>query len=240
MKTIEEIESKIALADWLKITEEMHATGYSIIPGLLSGRQCRELIDAYDNPDVYRKTVSMERYRFGSGEYKYFSYQLPDIVQAIRETIYPRLAPIANEWMKVLKMERCFPGTLSELLKLCNRNNQLKPTPLILKYGQGGYNTLHQDLYGEIWFPLQAVLFLSDPESDYTGGDFILTQQTPRAQSKAIVMKPRKGDLLIFTTHFRPVKGNKGYYRANIKHGVSEVHSGERYTLGVIFHDAVN
>jgi hypothetical protein len=182
----------------------------------------------------------MKRYRFGSGEYKYFSYPLPAVVQTIRETIYPKLAPIANDWMKVLKIDRKFPGTLPALLKLSHQHNQIKSTPLILKYGQGGYNTLHQDLYGEIWFPLQTVLFLSDPDSDYRGGDFILIQQTPRAQSRAIVLKPGKGDLLIFTTQFRPVKGSKGYYRANIKHGVSEVHSGERYTLGVIFHDATN
>jgi uncharacterized protein len=235
-----DIQTKITSADWSRIADDMHSGGYAVIHGLLSAQQCDELKKGYDDPGVYRKTVVMERYRFGSGEYKYFNYPLPVIVQTIRETIYPRLAPIANDWMKDLKIEMEFPGTLPEFLELSHQHNQQKSTPLILKYGQGGYNNLHQDLYGEIWFPLQTVLFLSDPDTDYTGGDFILIQQTPRAQSRGIVLKPGKGDLLIFTTQFRPVKGNKGYYRATMKHGVSEVHSGERYTLGVIFHDAAN
>jgi uncharacterized protein len=237
---MEDIQSKIRAVNWKLIAEEMHTKGYAIIPKLLTSQQCEELKSAYNNPDAYRKTVVMERYRFGLGEYKYFKYPLPALVQSVRETIYPELAPIANDWMKVLKIEMRFPETLAELLVLSHEHNQLKPTPLILKYGQGGHNTLHQDLYGDIWFPLQTVLFLSDPDLDYSGGEFVLTQQTPRAQSKAIVLKPGKGDLLIFTTNFRPVKGSKGYYRTNIKHGVSEVHGGERYTLGIIFHDAAS
>ena len=234
------IQSKIRTVDWKLTAEEMHTKGYAIIPKLLTSQQCEELKSAYNDRDAYRKTVVMERYRFGLGEYKYFKYPLPTLVQSVRETIYPELAPIANEWMKVLKIEKRFPETLYELLALSHEHNQLKPTPLILKYGQGGHNTLHQDLYGDIWFPLQTVLFLSNPDLDYSGGEFVLTQQTPRAQSKAIVLKPGKGDLLIFTTNFRPVKGSKGYYRTNIKHGVSEVHGGERYTLGIIFHDAAS
>jgi hypothetical protein len=198
------------------------------------------MIDLYDNPKGYRKTVVMERYRFGLGEYKYFDYPLPELVQAIRENIYPKLTPIANLWMKVLKIDKIFPKTLRELLALCHSNDQLKPTPLILNYGVGGFNTLHQDMYGDVYFPLQTVLFLNEPDKDYTGGEFVITQQTPRAQSKAIVLKPKKGDMLIFTTNFRPIKGTKGYYRVNMKHGVSELHSGKRYTLGVIFHDAVS
>jgi uncharacterized protein len=237
---MKDIQTKIESADWPRIAEQMHERGYALLPGLISDRQCSDLKKGYDDPGTYRKTVVMERYRFGSGEYKYFNYPLPDVVQNIRETIYPKLVPIANDWMRVLKIDKKFPGSLPALLELSHQHNQLKPTPLILKYGQGGYNTLHQDLYGEIWFPLQTVLFLSAPDSDYTGGDFILIQQTPRAQSRAIILKPGKGDLLVFTTQFRPVKGSKGYYRANMKHGVSEVHSGERYTLGVIFHDASN
>jgi len=182
----------------------------------------------------------MERYRFGSGEYKYFNYPLPNLIQRIRTGIYPKLAPIANAWFKALNIEKVFPDTHQELLQQCNQNNQLKATVLILKYGKGGHNTLHQDLYGDIYFPIQTVLFLSEPGEDFTGGEFVLTQQTPRAQSKAIVLKPGKGDLLAFTTNFRPVKGTKGYYRANMKHGVSEIHEGERYTLGIIFHDALS
>jgi hypothetical protein len=182
----------------------------------------------------------MERYRFGLGEYKYFDYPLPRLIQTIREMVYPRLVPIANTWMKQLIIDKQFPGTLPEMQTLCQQNNQLKPTVLILKYGEGGHNTLHQDLYGEVYFPIQAVLFLNEPDEDYTGGEFVLTQQTPRAPSKAIVLKPKKGDMLLFTTNFRPIKGNKGYYRAMMKHGVSEIHSGERYALGIIFHNALS
>lgn len=235
-----EVKEKIASIDWQNIVEEMHAKGFAIIPKLLTNEQCTELIRSYNNPHSYRKTVVMERYRFGLGEYKYFNYPLPNLIQSIRESIYPKLAPIANAWMKVLNIATLFPDALQDLLKQCNENNQTKATVLILKYGKGGHNTLHQDLYGDVYFPIQIVLFLNEPEQDFTGGEFVLTQQTPRAQSKAIVLKPKKGDMLIFTTNFRPVKGSKGYYRVNMKHGVSEIHSGERHTVGIIFHDALS
>ena len=234
------LQSNLSAINWQVVTEEMNEKGYFIIPGLLSNQQCKELINDYRNVNAYRKTIVMERYRFGSGEYKYFNYPLPGLIQNIRETVYPKLSPIANGWMKLLKIDKKFPDTFSQLQTLCHTNNQTKPTVLILKYGKGGYNTLHQDLYGDIFFPIQLVLFLNEPGNDYTGGEFILTQQTPRAQSKAIVLKPRKGDMLMFTTNFRPVKGRKGYYRVNMKHGVSEVQEGERHTLGIIFHDALS
>ena len=237
---MQNIATKIASADWQHISEEMHNRGYAIIPNLLTSKQCEELKENYHNPIGYRKIIVMERYRFGLGEYKYFDYPLPGLIQTIRETIYPKLVPITNTWMKQLNIDKQFPETFPEMQKLCQHNNQLKTTVLILKYGKGGHNTLHQDLYGEVYFPVQAVLFLSEPYEDYTGGEFVLTQQTPRAQSKAIVLKPKKGDMLIFTTNFRPIKGSKGYYRAAMKHGVSEIHSGERYTLGIIFHDALS
>lgn len=179
----------------------------------------------------------MERYRFGLGEYKYYSYPLPELIQDIRQNLYRKLAPIANHWMKLLKVDRKFPSSFHELQAECHSKGQLKPTALILKYGKGGFNTLHQDLYGEIYFPLQTVFMLNDPETDYEGGEFVLTQQVPRAQSKVIVLKPGKGDMIIFTTNFRPMKSAKGYYRANMRHGVSEVHHGERHTMGIIFHD---
>ncbi|MBU3025199.1 2OG-Fe(II) oxygenase [Zobellia galactanivorans] len=233
-------KTKLATIDWQAVSESMNGKGYAIVPKILPDEQCNELINEYSNEKLYRKTVIMERYRFGLGEYKYFDYPLPNIIQIIRETIYPKLSTIANLWMKVLNINKIFPETLEELLSLCHQNKQLKPTPLILKYGKGGYNTLHQDLYGDVYFPMQCVLFLNKPDKDYTGGEFVLTQQTPRAQSKAIVLKPKKGDLLIFTTNFRPVKGTRGYYRVNMKHGVSEVIRGERHTLGVIFHDATS
>lgn len=235
---MKEVAEKIALANWPSITESMHDRGYAIIPNLLTEMECNELKTNYDNTALYRKTIVMERYRFGLGEYKYFNYPLPMLIQTIRETIYPKLATIANAWMNALKIQETFPSTLAELHARCQAQDQNKPTLLILKYGAGGHNTLHQDLYGEVYFPIQTVLFLSDPDRNYSGGEFVLTQQTPRAQSKAIVLKPKQGDMLIFTTNFRPVKGSKGYYRAAMKHGVSEVHSGERYTLGIIFHDA--
>ncbi len=237
---MQNIQTTIASLNWEAITEAMHQNGYAVVPGLLSDSQCDELKTGYNDAGAYRKTVVMERYRFGLGEYRYFTYPLPDTIQIIRESVYPRLAPIANAWMKVLNIETRFPDKFEELQALCHSNNQIKPTPLILKYGPGGFNTLHQDLYGDVYFPIQTVMFLNEPDADYTGGEFVLVQQTPRAQSKAIVLKPKKGDMVIFTTNFRPVKGSKGYYRVNMKHGVSELHSGERYTLGIIFHDALS
>lgn len=235
-----DIATKISGIDWSKATAEMHEKGFSIVSELLSEEDCAALIRRYTDESLYRKTITMERYRFGLGEYKYFSYPLPDIIQAIRKEVYPKLAPIANKWMEVLHIEKEFPDVFDDLQKLCHANNQTKPTVLILKYGKGGHNTLHQDLYGDIFFPIQLVLFLNQPDKDYVGGEFVLTQQTPRAQSKAIVLKPRRGDMLMFTTNFRPVKGSKGYYRVNMKHGVSELHEGERHTLGIIFHDALS
>ncbi|MDG3583869.1 2OG-Fe(II) oxygenase [Galbibacter pacificus] len=237
---MESINTKIETIDWNTVTAQMHEKGYAIVPKFINQKQCNTLTGLYPSVSAYRKTVVMERYRFGLGEYKYFNYPLPKIVREIRQGLYPKLAPIANLWMKVLKIDRKFPETLQELLEQCHKNNQLKPTPLILKYGKGGFNTLHQDLYGDIYFPLQAVLFLDQPDIDYSGGEFVLTQQTPRAQSKAMVLRPQKGDMLIFTTNFRPIKGTKGYYRARIKHGVSQLHHGQRHTLGIIFHDALS
>lgn len=234
------MKEKIASLDWENIAESMHEKGFSIIPNLLDNEQCEILKAEYSNPGLYRKTVVMERYRFGLGEYKYFNYPLPDLIQTIRTSVYPKLSLIANTWMKALNINTIFPETHEKLLEQCHANNQLRATVLILKYGKSGFNTLHQDLYGDIYFPIQIVLFLNEPDGDFTGGEFVLTQQTPRAQSKAIVLKPKKGDALIFTTNFRPVKGTKGYYRVNMKHGVSEIHSGERYTLGIIFHDALS
>jgi hypothetical protein len=230
------IQERINLHDWSNLAGQMNDAGYIHIKNILTTVECDTLIGLYDDNTLYRKTIIMERYRFGLGEYKYFNYPLPGIIQQLRQNIYPKLAPIANTWMKVLNIDKHFPATLGGLLAECHSHNQLRPTPLILKYGKGGYNTLHQDLYGEIFFPMQAVLFLDDA---YECGEFVLIEQRPRAQSKAIVLKPGKGDMLIFTTNFRPVKGSKGYYRVNMKHGVSEVTSGNRHTLGIIFHDAV-
>lgn len=237
MKTIEQ---KIAATEWPAVTDAMHHKGYAIIPGLLSEEECELLKADYGRPDLYRKTVVMERYRFGLGEYKYFNYPLPRLIDHVRSAIYPHLATIANAWFKALSIETQFPLKHTELLQQCHANGQDKATILILKYGAGGFNTLHQDLYGAIYFPIQVVFLLNEPGTDFTGGEFVLSQQVPRAQSKAIVLQPGKGDAVIFTTNFKPEKGARGYYRVNMKHGVSEVRTGERHTLGIIFHDALS
>jgi len=234
------IQQALAKIDWPRVADDMHARGYAHVPGVLTTEACRQLIADYDQPGFYRKTITMERYRYGLGEYKYFTYPLPEILQTIRETVYPQLAPIANQWMEWLGLEKRFPSAFTELQALCHQAGQANPTVLILRYGEGGHNTLHQDLYGEIFFPIQLVLFLNEPDEDYTGGEFVLVQQAPRAQSKAIVLRPRRGDMLLFTTNFRPVKGKRGYHRAGMRHGVSEVHTGQRHTLGIIFHDALS
>ncbi|KUY30298.1 prolyl 4-hydroxylase subunit alpha [Elizabethkingia ursingii] len=230
---------KIKDIDWAEITENMHQNGYTVIPGFLEDEECERLKTDYEKAGLYRKRVIMERHRFGLGEYKYYDYPLPDIIQNIRTHIYPHQAPIANTWFKALQIDKQFSLSHNLLLDECHTNEQKKATPLILKYAKGGFKTLHQDLYGDIYFPIQTVLMLNQPGKDFTGGEFVLTQQIPRAQSKAIVLNPNKGDLLIFTTNFKPEKGAKDYYRVNMKHGVSEVKSGNRYTLGIIFHDAL-
>lgn len=240
MNSSKVISDKISGIDWQRVTEEVNEKGYALVLQFLPNQYCEQLIGEYDNSDLYRKTITMERHGFGLGEYKYFKYPLPDLIQTVRREIYPKLTPVANTWMKVLNIKRQLPDQFDEFQRLCHDNNQTKPTVLILKYGKGGHNTLHQDLYGNIFFPFQLVLFLNEPDDDYTGGEFVLTQHTPRAQSKAIVLRPSKGDMLILTTNFRPVKGSKGYYRVQMKHGISEVHDGDRHTLGIIFHDALS
>lgn len=237
MKSIVE---RLQEKDWQQVANHMHEQGYAIVPKVLTRTECDELITAYHAGNTYRKTISMERYRFGAGEYKYFQYPLPDLITQVRETVYGHLAPIANKWMEVLQIDQRFPSTHEALKLHCREKGQDKPTILILKYGAGGFNTLHQDLYGDVWFPMQAVLFLNEPGEDYTGGEFVLTEQIPRAQSKANVLQPKRGDMLLFTTNFRPAKGSRGYYRVNMKHGVSPLHTGQRHTLGIIFHDALS
>ncbi|MEO9804555.1 MAG: 2OG-Fe(II) oxygenase [Reichenbachiella sp.] len=233
------IQKTIETIDWKSVASSLNEKGFALVPQILSANQCKLLIENYDRVDGYRKTVLMERHRFGLGEYKYYDYPLPGLVRELRESIYPYLVPIANLWMKVLKIDRQFPDNHGELINQCHTKDQIHPTALILKYGKGGFNTLHQDLYGEVYFPLQAALFLNDSTKEYDGGEFVLAEQIPRAQSKVVVLRPNRGDLMIFTTNFRPIKGSKGYYRANVRHGVSEVLAGERHTLGIIFHDAI-
>ncbi|MCE7060393.1 2OG-Fe(II) oxygenase [Dyadobacter sp. CY343] len=226
--------------DWKTIENELDTKGYARIERVLTSDECDLLSGDYEHAALYRKTISMERYRFGFGEYKYFNYPLPGLIQQLRQSFYHRLAPVANLWMQQLNLPHKYPADFQTFQETCHARGQDKPTALILKYGAGGHNTLHQDLYGDVFFPIQMVIFLNQAGEDYTGGEFVLTQQTPRAQSKAIVLRPNKGDILLFTTNFRPIGGSRGYYRVNMKHGVSEVLSGERFTLGIIFHDALS
>ena len=237
---MENITSRLAGKDWLAITNELHDKGFVLIKNVLTEKECDTLIAEYDADDTYRKTINMERYRFGSGEYKYFQYPLPALITEMREQVYAYIAPVANRWMNELNIDKQFPASHQEMKKLCHDHGQNKPTVLILKYGEGGFNTLHQDLYGDIYFPMQMVFMLDQTDRDYFGGEFVITEQIPRAQSKANVLKPNMGDMVIFTTNFRPVKGSKGYYRVNMKHGVSPLHSGSRHSLGVIFHDGLS
>lgn len=232
------IVKQIRQIDWHHVAENLHRNGYTLIPGILQQRQCHALIDLYQNPTGFRKTVSMEQYRFGIGEYKYFDNPLPDIVQSLRLNLYPMLAPIANTWMEALSVEQRFPVDLASLQQQCAANGQYKPTPLLLRYEAGGFNTLHQDIYGDVFFPLQAAFILNEAGKDFVGGEFVLTHQSPRAQAKVSVLTPGLGDMIVFATRFRPAMSVRGYSRVAVKHGVSEVRAGIRYAMGIIFHDA--
>lgn len=223
--------------NWTEIQGALNQKGFAQIPELLSKQECNELKQLYPQP-IYRSIINMQRYRFGQGEYKYFSYPLPDIIQSLREGFYPKLVVIANQWSDLLGDDTNYPTSHSDFISVCHKHHQERPTPLILHYHQGGFNTLHQDLYGEVYFPFQVVITLSERGNDYEGGELVMTEQLPRAQSKANVLTPNLGDAIIFTTNFRPVKGIRGYYKSKMRHGVSDVKSGERYALGIIFHDA--
>lgn len=224
--------------DLSSLKANLNENGYAALPQLFSEEICDTLASTYDDSENFRSVINMKRYQFGSGKYKYFKYPLPAIIEEARHEIYPHLAHIANDWMVKLGIEKTFPNLLSELLTLCHENGQNRPTPLILKYETGDWNALHQDLYGEIFFPFQMVIFLTQPNIDYTGGEFIMLENRPRMQSKGIVLQPNKGDVVVFTTNFRPTLGSRGYYRTSMRHGVSEVRSGKRINLGIIFHDA--
>jgi hypothetical protein len=221
-----------------QLDAELHARGAAVIPGLLSDEQCAQLIDCYASADAFRSRVIMQRHGFGRGEYQYFRYPLPALVQALRTRLYESLAPIANRWNGLLKSAARYPTTLAEYLDHCHAAGQTKPTPLLLRYEAGDYNCLHQDLYGEHVFPLQATVLLSTPGADFEGGEFVLTEQRPRAQSRAEVVPLRRGDAVIFAVHHRPAQGTRGIHRVTMRHGVSRLRQGMRYTLGVIFHDA--
>jgi len=224
--------------DWHHHTTNLNEKGYAHLPKILPDEICDQLANNYEDSIAYRSTISMKRYQFGSGEYKYFKYPLPNVVNELRHALYPHLAKVANDWMQKLGLENRFPDHLARLLDKCHDEGQTRPTPLILKYGKGDWNALHQDLYGNIYFPFQIVFFLTQAHVDYTGGELIMVENRPRMQSKGIVLQANKGEAVVFTTNFRPVAGTKGYYRNTMRHGVSEIRSGKRINLGIIFHDA--
>jgi len=223
---------------WSDLYQQLNQQGFARITGVLTPDECDELSSQYDSPSLYRSVIKMERYRFGKGEYKYFSYPLLPRMERMRTDFFSPLAKIANQWMEALGINTRYPDNHEEFIVQCHQAGQFRPTPLILKYGTGGYNTLHQDLYGEIYFPFQVVILLTEPGRDHKGGELVFVEQLPRAQSRAMVVTPRQGDAVIFTTNFRPVQGSRGWYRARMKHGVSSVTSGTRYACGIIFHDA--
>ncbi|MFC5525938.1 2OG-Fe(II) oxygenase [Rhodanobacter ginsengisoli] len=224
--------------DWARVTSDLDAQGWALLEGVLSPPECRALARLYANDDAFRSRVVMERHGFGRGEYRYFSYPLPDLVADLRATAYPLLAPLANRWSATMGSDVRYPATHAEFLARCHAAGQWRPTPLLLQYGTGDYNCLHQDLYGEHVFPLQLAVLLSAPERDFSGGEFVLTEQRPRMQSRPQVVPLRQGDAVVFAVHQRPVSGTRGSYRVNQRHGVSRVHTGQRHTLGIIFHDA--
>ena len=229
---------RAAQVDWLRVEADLDAHGAAVIEKLLAPEVCRELIDLYAREDRFRSRVVMARHGFGRGEYKYFAYPLPRIVADLRKTLYPPLARIANRWNEALRLDVRYPATHAGYLERCHAAGQCKPTPLLLSYGEGDYNCLHQDLYGEHVFPLQLAVLLSQPQKDFDGGEFVLVEQRPRMQSRVEVMSLRQGDAVIFPVHHRPVQGARGVHRVNLRHGVSRVRSGKRRTLGIIFHDA--
>jgi hypothetical protein len=231
------LDSKITYSQ-TDLAATLDRDGYAVLPGLLGPDECRALVALYDERERFRSRVVMARHGFGEGEYKYLAYPLPPAIQQLREALYARVAPIANRWQLQLGLEAKFPATLDAYLARCHAAGQQRPTPLILKYGPDDYNCLHQDLYGELVFPLQATVLLSRSGEDFSGGEFLLVEQRPRRQSKGEVVPLRQGDAVIFPVNHRPVAGTRGYYRATMRHGVSRVHSGSRFTLGVIFHDA--
>ena len=232
------IEDRIAALDWGAMAGQLDAEGAATTGPLLSAGECAELTALYDEPELFRSKVIMARHGYGRGEYQYFRHPLPPLVAGLRDAFYAALAPIANRWNEALGLAPRFPAGHAEFLARCHAAGQARPTPLLLRYVGGDYNCLHQDLYGEHVFPLQAAFLLSDPTSDFSGGEFVLTEQRPRMQSRAHVVPLRQGEAVIFPVHHRPVSGARGTYRVNMRHGVSRLRDGRRHTLGIILHDA--
>jgi uncharacterized protein len=231
-------EERVSQYAWKTLSEELSSYGCAVIGKLLSHDECRLIAGLYHEEGRFRSHIHMARHGFGKGEYRYFKYPLPDLIGGLRTALYPHLARIANDWNECMGIDQRFPGRHADFLKRCHDKGQTRPTPLLLQYVPGDFNCLHQDLYGDLAFPLQVAILLSEPESDFTGGEFVLTEQRPRMQSRAEVVPLRQGDAVAFAVHNRPVRGTKGTYRVNLRHGVSRIRSGLRHTVGIIFHDA--
>ena len=235
---LEDVDARIERLDWGRVGEDLDVTGNAVLPGLLSPEECDELAGLYSAEESFRSRIVMAKHGFGRGEYKYFRYPLPDPVASLRTALYPHLAPVADRWNDALGLDVRYPATHEEFLARCHAAGQTRPTPLLLRYVAGDYNCLHQDVYGDHVFPLQVAILLSQPGLDFTGGEFVMTEQRPRMQSRVEVVTLREGDAVVFTVRSRPVRGSRGVYRVNLRHGVSRVRSGLRHVLGIIFHDA--
>lgn len=229
---------RVDAADWPALAADMDAYGCALTPQLLTAAECREIAALYADVARFRSTVDMARHRFGAGQYRYFAHPFPEAVQELRQACYPRLLPIARDWARRLGRPAPWPDTLDEWLEMCHRAGQTRPTPILLRYGKDDWNALHRDLYGELVFPLQVVIGLDEPGTDYTGGEFLLVEQRPRAQSRGTATVLRQGHGLVFTTRERPVPSARGWSASAVRHGVSAVRSGTRHTLGLVFHDA--
>jgi hypothetical protein len=232
------IAAQVTSIAWAQVSQDLDAQGSAMVGRLLSVDECQSISSLYQKDDIFRSHVVMEHHGFGRGEYKYFSYPLPGLIASLRTAVYPHLVPIANRWNKAMGIDVRYPEKHSDYIEWCHQAGQIRPTPLLLQYGIDDYNCLHQDLYGEHVFPLQLAILLSEPDKDFTGGEFVMTEQRPRMQSRPIVVPLRQGDGVVFAVHKRPVQGNKGVYRVNLRHGVSRILSGHRHALGIIFHDA--
>ncbi|MEO8250458.1 MAG: 2OG-Fe(II) oxygenase [Burkholderiales bacterium] len=232
------MEARVDAVDWPQVEAGLDAEGHAVLPKLLAPDECAALAALYADDSRFRSRVVMQRHGFGRGEYRYFSYPLPPVVAALRSAFYPRLVPIANRWQEAMGVATRFPADHAQFLARCDEAGQTRPTPLLLQYGVGDYNCLHQDLYGEHVFPLQIIVLLSDPTRDFEGGELVLTEQRPRMQSRPCVVPLGPGNAAVISVHQRPVQGTRGFYRVNMRHGVSQIRSGRRHTLGVIFHDA--
>ena len=234
----ENVEKRVEAIDWASVSTRLDSRGWALLEGILSDRECAAVAALYERDERFRTRVVMARHGFGRGEYKYFAYPLPDLVASLRTALYPGLAPTANRWNETLGIGVRYPAAHADYLGRCHAAGQTRPTPLLLRYGEGDYNCLHQDLYGEHVFPLQLTILLSSPGEDFAGGEFVLTEQRPRMQSRTEVVPLHKGDAVVFAVNSRPVQGARRPYRVTMRHGVSTLRRGRRYTLGIIFHDA--